>query len=121
MKIIILILAVVMLSGCNLEPVYSDLDNVTDYLTYSEYTILLDALQGKSGITKSVIDSELNVLAPGGAYEYSYYQSGDYSCYNFNWSYWSSTSYDWIYYIDVDIWTLSGSLNRSMCSYYNGG
>jgi len=126
MKFIILILAVFFLVGCDLEPEYDTFDSVpvdtvpVDYLTYSEYATLLDTLQSKLDITKSTIDLELDILAPGSSYVYSYYESGSYSCYNFNWSSYNSNTYSWNYYINVDIWVVSGSLNRDMCSYYDG-
>lgn len=115
-KIIILLIMFIALLGCELEPEYEDFD----YPTYSEYISLLDNLQQESYVNKSVIDQQFTALGISLSYEYSYYQSGDYSCYNFNWNYYSSSSYDWIYYIDIDIWTTSGTLNRGMCSYYEG-
>lgn len=123
-KIIILLIILITLLGCELEPEYEwddyEVPTGSSYPTYSEYETLLDNLQQESVVNKSVIDQQLTTLGISLSYEYSYYQSGDYVCYTFNWNYWSSTSYEFIYYIVVDIWTTSGNFNRSMCSYYGG-
>jgi hypothetical protein len=79
-------------------------------------------LEGRSGITRNVIDSELTALNVTTSYEYSFYDGGGgYFAHTMNWREYSSYTYDWVYYVDVDIWTDgSGNLRRSMCSYYSG-
>ncbi len=121
-KIIFIILACIILIGCEVEPEYPDYEysGSSRYPTYDEYILLLDNLEQQPSINRTVIDQQLTALGIPLSYEYTYYQSGNYSCYNFNWNYWSSSTYEFIYYIDVDIWTTSGSLDLSMCSYYNG-
>ena len=117
-KITIFIIMLIALFSCELEPEYSE--SGSNYPTYNEYVLLLDNLQQESVVNKTVIDQQLNVLGISLSYEYSYYQSGNYICYTFNWNYWSSSSYEFIYYVDVDIWITSGIINLNMCSYYKG-
>jgi hypothetical protein len=125
-KLTIILIISIALLGCELEPEYEfdDYENEapsgSSYPTYSEYVSLLDKLQSESAISRTVINQKLTELDVTLSYDYDYYVSGDYVCYTFNWSYWSSYSFDFLYYIVVDIWTASGSFNRSMCSYYNG-
>ena len=113
----IILIILIALLGCELEPEWESTDG-NNFPTYAEYEVLLDNLQQESYVDKSVIDQQLTALGISLSYEYSYYQSGDYNCYTFNWNYWSSSSYEFIYYVDIDIWTISGSLNQGMCSYY---
>lgn len=113
----ILIILTIILAGCTME-----IDNYTSlsahYLSQSEYNTLLDNLEPLAYVDRAVIDSYLDSMGID-SYESSYYTSGDYKCYSMNWSYWSSATYDWVYYIDVDIWTVNGILRRSMCNYYS--
>jgi len=116
----IIITIIVLLISCELEPEYEEPEYEEDnYITYTQYTTLLDNLNSQSNITKTTITTELSGMnLTSEYYDYSYYENGDYSCYNFNWSRWGDSSFD--YYIDVDIWTENGSLKTSMCSYYEG-
>lgn len=123
--LVLLITSVIFFLACDLET-YDDPTSPSDpwstyesYLSHSDYTALLDSLATKTNINRSIIDAELENLNVRQNYEYSFYDSSSYSCYSMNWNDFSSYSYDWIYYVDVDIWVNnSGSLERDMCSYY---
>ncbi len=125
-KLTILIIMLILLSSCKgydwSEDESSDTDTTTGsiYPTYNEYITLLNNLEQQSVVDKSTINQVLTALGITLSYDYSYYQSGNYICYSFNWSYWSSSTYEFIYYIVVDIWITGGSLNSNMCSYYKG-
>ena len=118
---VIIILLVVISCGCVPEPDYPDdvsddvsYDKDDNYLTYAQYRTLLNELDGV--VIKNTITNKLSDMGVSPDYEYSYYESGSYKCYSFNWNSWSG---GWVYYIDVDIWTKDGTLNVSMCSYYS--
>ncbi len=122
-KLTILIIMLIALFGCALEtdyPEYESSDGGSIYPTYNEYITLLNNLEQQSVVDKSTINQVLTALGITLSYDYSYYQSGNYICYSFNWSYWSSSTYEFIYYVVVDIWITGGSLNSNMCSYYKG-
>ena len=92
----------------------------SSYLSGTNYNNLLNRLSTETSIDRSKINTQLEALKVRQNYEYSYYSSGSYRCYSMTWSLYSSYSYDWIYYVNVDIWTdSSGNLRRSMCSYYS--
>ena len=112
-KFIYIILAIIIIQGCELYPEIDD-----HYLSNTEYNTLLSKLSAEPIIDKSVIDSNLIEMGVTASYEYSYYISGDYKCYSFLWSSYSTSNYSWNYYVDVDIWTEGGILNTGMCSYY---
>jgi hypothetical protein len=118
-----LALILILISGCNLndDGYESYGSGYEKYLTYSDYNILLERLEEYSTVNRSVIDSELIKLNVRQTYEYSFYSGSSYNCYTLNWNAWSSFNYDFIYYIDVDIWiNKDGTLESSMCSYYAG-
>lgn len=92
----------------------------SSYLSETNYNNLLNRLSTETSIDRSKINTQLEALKVRQNYEYSYYSSGSYRCYSMTWSLYSSYSYDWIYYVNVDIWTdSSGNLRQSMCTYYS--
>ena len=96
-------------------------DNTEPYLTYQDYGTLLDALENTTNIGRTQIDQELSALNVTTDYEYSFYSGGTYHAHTMNWRSYNSSTGDWYYYIDVDIWVdESGNLVRDMCSYYSG-
>jgi hypothetical protein len=91
------------------------------YLSLADYNTLLDRLETKSNITQTTIDTELELLNVRQNYDYSYYDGGTSNCHSVDFELWSSETFGWVYYITVDIWIDdTGSLKRSMCSYYQG-
>jgi len=110
-KIILLISAIAIIIGCELSPEIEEIH----YLSNSEYNTLLINLGTESYIDKNVIDTHFDNMGVSKSYEYSYYNSGNYKCYTFNWNKWDK---GWVYYVDVDIWTENNILKKSMCSYY---
>lgn len=91
------------------------------YLSETQYQQLKTRLAEKTGITRATLDAELEAMGVSTGYEYSYYSSGDYVSHSMNWNRWSSSTYDWVYYVDVDIWTDgAGHLRENMGSYYRG-
>ena len=117
----LLFILVIIIAGCSMDTEDYTLDYTytpTHYLKQPEYETLLDNLESLSYVDRSVIDGYLDAIGVD-RYEYSYYSSGEYKCYTFHWDKFSEYSYDWIYYIDVDIWTVNGVLRRSMCNYYS--
>ena len=109
--IIILLLAV----GCK-DDEYVSIDSGS-YLTSSQYTTLIDTLRPMNNMTKATIDAELNNLGVTGA-DYTYFSSS-YECHSYVWSSFNDDTFDWNYYVTVDIWVNSGVLNEGMCSYYS--
>ena len=121
MKYLLLIFSLT-IAGCELEPDlsydlsdYSDI-KTTHYMQLSEYNSMVGYLVTLPAVGKADIDSWMssNGVDRG---EYSYYNSGSYSCYTYHWDYWNDG--DWLYYVTVDIWTEGGTLRQSMCSYYS--
>lgn len=91
------------------------------YLTITDYNTLLDKLETKPLINRSIIDSELELLNVRQDYDYSYYDGSSANCYSVDFESYNSETYDWNYYIHVDIWVdETGKLDRSMCNYYEG-
>ena len=122
-RAVVVLVGLVALAGCfgPYDDPYQTSDGTKSYLSTSDYTVLLDALELRTNINRSVIDQELSGLNVRTTYEYSYYDSGSYVAHTMNWNAWSSVTYDFIYYVSVDIWLdESGNLRRSMCSYYSG-
>ena len=111
---------ILLLAGCTLDPVTETKSYVAvHYLHQSEYNQLLDDLTPVSGITRQDIDNALGNMGVSTSYQRSIYTSGGYVCYSCLWSDYSEYTYDWIYYIDVDIWVVNGQLDRDMCDYYS--
>lgn len=124
--LVLLLMMMVLFIGCELEPDWEpDLENIEevvdtrdDYQTYSNYQLMLDELSIISTVVKEdIVDIMEQQNTKIG--EYSFYQSGSYICHTFHWDSFSSSTYDWIYYVTVDVWTIGGVLELSMCSYYN--
>ena len=71
-KIIIFIIMLISLLGCDLETEYPDYEysGSSRYLTYDEYVLLLDNLEQQPSINKTVIDQQLTVLDISLSYEY---------------------------------------------------
>jgi hypothetical protein len=128
--LLLFLLLIPIFVGCSLDDYSSNNNNSNptytsntyeSYLSYNDYLLLLDDLEESSTVNRSVINTELEELNVRQNYEYSFYDGSSYNCYTMNWNAWSSYSWDWIYYVDVDIWVnKNGSLERSMCSYYSG-
>jgi uncharacterized protein YpuA (DUF1002 family) len=92
----------------------------SSYLSGTNYNNLLNRLSTETSIDRSKINTQLEALKVRQNYEYSYYSSGNYRCHSMTWSYYSTYSFGWVYYVNVDIWVNSnGDLIRSMCSYYS--
>ncbi|MFA5638852.1 MAG: hypothetical protein WC961_08230 [Anaerovoracaceae bacterium] len=92
----------------------------SSYLSGTDYNNLLNRLSTETSIDRSKINTQLEALKVRQNYEYSYYSSGNYRCHSMTWSYYSTYSFGWVYYVNVDIWVNSnGDLIRSMCSYYS--
>jgi len=126
-KIILILLVVLVFVGCTVEPDLGDWEYVIpeeeddgrhSFLYQTDYSKLLNMLESESYIDKSVIASKIEELETDRG-EYSIYISGNSVCHTFHWDCYSSYSYDWIYYVTVDIWVINGVLELSMCSYYN--
>jgi len=125
LSVIFLFLSVlILLSGCDgvneilggPDGLWSDYDS---YLSYSDFTLLVNKLSSESSIDRDEIDRNLEEMKVSQNYEYSLYTSGNYVCHTLLWSEFSTYSYDWVYYVSVDIWTDGyGTLREDMCSYY---
>jgi|LSQX01.1.fsa_nt_gb uncharacterized lipoprotein YehR (DUF1307 family) len=122
---IVMLAMVFFLVGC--EESYENESSYTDpwagyssYLSGTNYNNLLNRLSTETSIDRSKINTQLEALKVRQNYEYSYYSSGNYRCHSMTWSYYSTYSFGWVYYVNVDIWVNSnGDLIRSMCSYYS--
>ncbi len=117
-KIVILFILLITLlgSGCQINPGSSE-TIIIHYLHQDEYNQLLGILSSVNGITRKDIDNALIAMGVNTSYASSFYSSGDYDCFSMLWSEYGDNGWD--YYISVDIWTTSGTLNLDMCSYYN--
>lgn len=94
-------------------------ENYSLYLSESQYNTLLTQLT--TNINRSAINNYLDNINVRQDYSYSFYSGTTSDCHTLTWKYYSSYSYDWIYYRSAKIWVhKDGSINISMCSYYIG-
>ena len=124
-KIILIILVVLVVMGCRMEPDLGDWeyefppdDGRNSFLWTEDFGELLNIISTENTIDRVVIAAAIESLATDKG-EYSIFVSGSSVCHTFHWDSYYTSEHRWIYYITVDIWVVNGVLDLNRCSYYS--